>query len=128
MPGSTGRYRLPYPLPTDQVSAGASDIRALAEALDAALAILGKVNADGTLAYASPGSGLASIMDPAGPGFYQLSWATPIATPLLFGSDLGGQAAAVSFAVLSPTLANVQVGGNGWAAGTPFAVAIFAVG
>ena len=40
MPGNTPR-KYPYPLPTDQVSEGASDIRALAEAVDADVAIPG---------------------------------------------------------------------------------------
>jgi hypothetical protein len=40
MPGSTPNRQLPYPLPTDQVSAGASDIRALAEAVDVELATI----------------------------------------------------------------------------------------
>jgi hypothetical protein len=38
MPANTPRLALPYPLPTDQVAAGATDIRALAEAVDPILA------------------------------------------------------------------------------------------
>jgi hypothetical protein len=37
MPANTPTWQLPYPLPTDPVAAGAADIRALAEALDARL-------------------------------------------------------------------------------------------
>jgi hypothetical protein len=38
MPANTPNLALPYPLPTDQVAAGAGDIRALAEAIDPLLA------------------------------------------------------------------------------------------
>jgi hypothetical protein len=38
MPANTPNLGLPYPLPTDQVSEGASDIQALAEAVDPILA------------------------------------------------------------------------------------------
>jgi hypothetical protein len=48
MPATTPVFHLPYPLPTDQVSAGAGDIRGLAEAIEPILA--GNVDAPGTAA------------------------------------------------------------------------------
>lgn len=48
MPATTPVFHLPYPLPTDQVSAGAGDIRALAEAVEPILA--GNVDAPGAAA------------------------------------------------------------------------------
>jgi len=60
MPGSTTLLALPYPLPTDQVSEGAADMQALAQAIDPLLAN----------AVEAPGTGRYRLQAGRSPGYH----------------------------------------------------------
>jgi hypothetical protein len=66
MPANTPKWQLPYPLPTDQVSAGAADIQALATSTEAAIA-------SPALAALPPGSGdgVRQLFAAPGYGFWE---------------------------------------------------------